>query len=375
MRWSGPADWLPQELQARRANLRRGQAGLRQQIERLTEAYLAGVVPLAEYDRRRRDAEARLLTIEGQERELMQDADRHGETARLAAHVEAFCRRVREGLERADFDRKRELLELLIDRVIVTDGAVEIRYVVPTGPDGEREPFWRLRTDHQDDLPGREVARQVPPGAAGPQHVEYAVQQRAHRPPARPATARRAGQERLRDLPLGIGQAGCIGLERASKLDPGGGGPHRQPRGTSDIPRTPRTAVAHLTLDPLGPVPKRALRAPLARSRAVRSGRVAQDGGQGSAAGDAAAAAREHLAAGEEGLAGDRVHDAVPGRILGLADRRLGWRANCRSRTFSPSEPWIGPLGERSLMLACRPRWRRRAACPRRAPGRPGGRA
>jgi site-specific DNA recombinase len=135
--------WLPQELQARRANLRPGQAGLRQQIERLTEAYLAGVVPLAEYDRRRRDAEARLLTIEDQERELVQDADRQGETARLAAHVEAFCRRVREGLERADFDRKRELLELLIDRVIVTDGAVEIRYVVPTGPDGEREPFWR----------------------------------------------------------------------------------------------------------------------------------------------------------------------------------------------------------------------------------------
>jgi site-specific DNA recombinase len=141
--------WLPQELQARRANLRRGQAGLRQQIERLTEAYLAGVVPLAEYDRRRRDAEARLLALDAQERELVQDADRQGETARLAAHAEAFCRRVREGLEQADFDRKRELIELLVDRVIVTDGAVEIRYVVPTGPDGEREPFWGLRSDYR----------------------------------------------------------------------------------------------------------------------------------------------------------------------------------------------------------------------------------
>jgi site-specific DNA recombinase len=69
--------------------------------------------------------------------------------AGLAAHAEAFCRRVREGLTGADFDRKRALLELLIDRVIVTDGVVEIRYVVPTGPDGEREPFWRLRTDYR----------------------------------------------------------------------------------------------------------------------------------------------------------------------------------------------------------------------------------
>jgi site-specific DNA recombinase len=34
-------------------------------------------------------------------------------------------------LEQADFDRKRELLELLVDRVIVTDGDVEIRYVIP----------------------------------------------------------------------------------------------------------------------------------------------------------------------------------------------------------------------------------------------------
>ena len=105
-------------------------------------------LPLAEYERRRRETEARLRALEGQEHELMQDAGRHEETARLAAHAEAFCHRVREGLERADFDRKRELLELLIDRVIVTDGAVEIRYVIPTGPDGEREPFWRLRTDY-----------------------------------------------------------------------------------------------------------------------------------------------------------------------------------------------------------------------------------
>ena len=122
---------------------------LSQQLDRLTEAYLAGVVPLAEYERRRRDVNTRLLALDRQEHELAHDAERQGETADLAAHTEAFCRRVREGLASADFDRKRALLELLIDRVIVTDGAVEIRYVVPTGPDGEREPFWRLRTDYR----------------------------------------------------------------------------------------------------------------------------------------------------------------------------------------------------------------------------------
>ena len=151
--------WLPQELQARRANLRRGRAALGQQIERLTEAYMAGVVPLAEYERRRRDTEARLLALDGQERELLQDADRQGETARLAVQAEMFCQRVRQGLEQADFDRKRELLELLVDRVIVTDGDVEIRYVIPTGPEGEREPFCRLRTDYLHRAPRRKSRR------------------------------------------------------------------------------------------------------------------------------------------------------------------------------------------------------------------------
>src|SRR4051812_41372218 len=89
--------WLSQEMQARRANLRRARAGLHQQIERLTEAYLAGVVPLNEYQRRRQDAEGRLVALDGQERELTHDADRQAEAARLAAHAEAFCQRVRQG--------------------------------------------------------------------------------------------------------------------------------------------------------------------------------------------------------------------------------------------------------------------------------------
>ncbi len=141
--------WLPQELQARQANLRRGRASLGQQLERLTDAYLASVIPLAEYERRRREADNRLQALDRQEHELVQDAERQGETADLAAHAEAFCQRIREGLAGADFDQKRALLELLVDRVVVTDGNVEIRYVVPTGPDGEREPFWRLRSDYR----------------------------------------------------------------------------------------------------------------------------------------------------------------------------------------------------------------------------------
>jgi site-specific DNA recombinase len=42
------------------------------------------------------------------------------------------------------------LVLLLIDRVIVTDGDVEIRYVVPTSPASEHIRFCHLRTDYFD---------------------------------------------------------------------------------------------------------------------------------------------------------------------------------------------------------------------------------
>src|SRR5205823_304181 len=42
-------EWLPQELQARRTQSRKARISLSGQLERLTEAYMAGVLPLAEY--------------------------------------------------------------------------------------------------------------------------------------------------------------------------------------------------------------------------------------------------------------------------------------------------------------------------------------
>jgi site-specific DNA recombinase len=158
--------WLPQEWQARRENLRRGRTSLTQQSERLTEAYLGGVVPLAEFERRRRETEGRLAALERQEQELLADArDRH-ETARLADNAEEFCRRVRNGLAKADFNHKRALLELLVDRVVVTNGEVEIRYAFPVGPEGERQPFCRLRTDYLKRFLRPIVGRCVHPTAA-----------------------------------------------------------------------------------------------------------------------------------------------------------------------------------------------------------------
>jgi site-specific DNA recombinase len=140
--------WLPQELQARRENLRRGQVAFQTQLDQLTEAYLNGVIPLPEYHRRRVDLDGKRQGLEDLEKQLDNQVDRQKELIGLAASVEEFCNRVRIGLENTTFDQKRKLVELLIDRVVVKNGGVEIRYVIPTGPSGEHIPFCHLRKDY-----------------------------------------------------------------------------------------------------------------------------------------------------------------------------------------------------------------------------------
>src|SRR5215212_8459397 len=155
--------WLPQELLARRETLRRGQAYLHQQLERLTDAYLRAVIPLDEYERRRRDLEQRMQALAGQEEQLRDDAERQRQLADLAASLESFRARVRRGLAQASFEQRRELVMLLIDRVVVTNADVEIRYALPTSPGSEHVRFCHLRKDYfgppAADEPAQDVGR------------------------------------------------------------------------------------------------------------------------------------------------------------------------------------------------------------------------
>jgi site-specific DNA recombinase len=148
--------WLPQELQARRESLRRGQASIQQQIERLTDVYLAGVVGLEEYRRRRRELEQREQALAAQGRQLEVQVDRQAEIERLGLSLDEFCRRVRAGLAQATWEQKRQLIEWLVIRVIVTDGEVEIRYAIPTSSAGQADHFCQLHSDYRAELQAAE---------------------------------------------------------------------------------------------------------------------------------------------------------------------------------------------------------------------------
>ncbi len=140
--------WLPQELAARRTNLQRAATEIAGQIERLTEAYLARVLELAEYQRRRGELEQRRESLTQQAQQLLAQVERQHEITGLATAVTEFCERVQASLTQADFATRRALVELLIDRVVVTGEEVEIRYVIPTSRRSEHVRFCYLRLDY-----------------------------------------------------------------------------------------------------------------------------------------------------------------------------------------------------------------------------------
>ncbi len=143
--------WLPQELQSRQTTLKRSIKQLDQQQTRLMDAYLASVIELTELQRRRAELAQHQATLAAQQRQLDAVAKQHLDVAALADGIERFCSQVRAGLLDATFEERRALVELLIDRVIMTNGEVEIRYVIPTSPDGPHRRFCHLRLDYLDD--------------------------------------------------------------------------------------------------------------------------------------------------------------------------------------------------------------------------------
>lgn len=144
--------WLPQELRARREHLEQALSNVDKQIARLTEAYLAEVIPLTEYKRRRAALEVKREGVETLQSQLTAQVDQSAHLSQAISSVEDFCQRVSQGLDTASFQQKRQLVELLIDRVIVNDEKVEIRYAIPLTPDSETIRFCHLRSDYRYHL-------------------------------------------------------------------------------------------------------------------------------------------------------------------------------------------------------------------------------
>ena len=141
-------EWLPQTLQSRRQSLQATLAQLERQQNRLLEVYLAEVIGRDEFERKRQELAQTHGSLTQQLRQLEAQAQKQLDLLKLTQHIQDFCREIQPTLNTLDFTQRRQLVELLIDRVIVDDGKVEIRYVVPTNPNGENSLFCHLRKDY-----------------------------------------------------------------------------------------------------------------------------------------------------------------------------------------------------------------------------------
>jgi site-specific DNA recombinase len=150
-------EWVPADVRERQRGLQRARAALEHQDERLLAAYLAGVLDLAEFERARQEVRQRQASVAEQERQVTASLAQQQELRVVEQGMEAFCAQIRAGLANATFAQRRALVELLIDRVIVTDGAVEIRYVIPTAPAGAYYRFSQLRLNYLQGSPDGDV--------------------------------------------------------------------------------------------------------------------------------------------------------------------------------------------------------------------------
>ncbi len=119
-----------------RAAGRKWEAQLRRldrEERRLLDAYQAEAIELDELKQRREQINLRrhsLLLQRDQEQRLRSERQTAKE---VWVDLTAFCERVRSRLDEATLAERQRILQLLIDRVIVGEDALEIRHVIPLG--------------------------------------------------------------------------------------------------------------------------------------------------------------------------------------------------------------------------------------------------
>lgn len=101
------------------------------QIDRLVDAFTAEVLTLEELKTRRAGLQERLRVFMQQERELRKGQHEQWHLADLCTNIATLCQAIRVGLHTLDFAGRRKIIELLVDRVIISHAEIEIRYAIP----------------------------------------------------------------------------------------------------------------------------------------------------------------------------------------------------------------------------------------------------
>jgi site-specific DNA recombinase len=144
----GRADADVGEVERRLGALRRG-------IGRLIDGYAEGVIERSEFAPRVADLRARVAQLEEQREALADATAAERDLTLVMGRLEDFSAEVRDNLDRLDWAARREIIRLMVRRVEIDDGRVEIVFRVPPppsgGPDGHRDGRSRQRCTGEHD--------------------------------------------------------------------------------------------------------------------------------------------------------------------------------------------------------------------------------
>ncbi len=137
------------QVKSERVKLQQSLRQLQQQTERLLDAYQRGAISIEELRARRERVDSSKATLEKRDQELAaQELDRE-RLGKIGDDLVAFAKTLRSGIDTLDFAGRRRLVELLIDRVVVTGDHVAIEHVIPlSGRFGNLRP--NCRSDRGD---------------------------------------------------------------------------------------------------------------------------------------------------------------------------------------------------------------------------------
>ena len=228
--------------------------GLARADRRLLDAYQLEVISLEELQERRRQLADQRKALDLQIEQQRRLCEQRAKAQAVMTDLTAFCQRVRTRLDEASPTDRQVLLQLVIERIIVHDGSLEIRHVIPlrspppgseitAGPDG------RLRSDRALHAQRARPCRQAgPPGCLRVHRHRIRPERRARRQ-GPVASGRRPGPAKGPEAggAAGRGRGGRAGLHDLPEEPLGQAPQHQSHRAPERRDQAPDRGRRHLS--------------------------------------------------------------------------------------------------------------------------------
>ena len=108
----------------------------RERVGRLIDGYADGVIDRVEFEPRVADLRARITQLEEHRTALAAASEARRDLTLVIGRLEDFSMSVRENLDLLDWSARRDIIRLMVRRIEIDEGQVEIVFRIPPLPSG-----------------------------------------------------------------------------------------------------------------------------------------------------------------------------------------------------------------------------------------------